>query len=112
MRFSVYLKEQPYLESPASHKCSRDLAVLIIGAFLARQIGQNAIQLTTDESWRAVKDRLRGRPAFREEQDGPTHWEGCDGGQLKPPRPPEGLLLTYPLPDQRTMRVSTFDHTL
>lgn len=98
MRICVYLKVQDSQVEAAKHRASRDLVALVLGAFLARQIGQNAIQLTTDESWRAVKDRFRAKPDFGHEAEG--RWEGCDGGQLKPPRPPEGLLLSYPLKDQ------------
>jgi hypothetical protein len=78
----------------AHHEASRDLAELILYASLALRIGQNAIQLTTGESWKAMKARLR-RPVGKPDAPLPLpirDWH-------------ETLILQYPLPDQRSFRL-------
>jgi hypothetical protein len=63
MPICVYLKGQNRDREAAVHSASRRLAAWLIldGASV---ISQYALQLTTNESWRAVKDRFRApRPA-------------------------------------------------
>ncbi len=59
--FSVYLKSQNVLADTAPHTASRLLAKLIIASRLARRVGQNSLQLTTDEPWGSIKLRARGQ---------------------------------------------------
>jgi len=87
MRISVFLPHQELTEQPA-HETSRKIAKQVMQ--YARIVGQNAIQLTTSDSWRTIKQRLRPTVANPEVP------------RIKPPRAPEGLLLTYPIRDMRS----------
>jgi hypothetical protein len=60
MRISVYLKEQDPLQDSASHKSSRGTALCLIAIGVARRVGQNAVQLTRDMTWKEAKNLLRG----------------------------------------------------
>ena len=60
MRISVYSKPQDHLVEASAHKVTRTFAALLLIHSIARPIGQNALQLTTDESWREIKNRLKG----------------------------------------------------
>jgi len=60
MRISVYLKQQDHLVDSAQHKVTRTFAALLLARSIARPVGQNAVQLTTDGSWKEVKNRLKG----------------------------------------------------
>lgn len=102
MRVSVYLRTQNHVTEPAKHQCSRVLARLITFAALAVPVGHSGLQLATDEDWKSIKDRFRAIPleskyGTPEPRSGPkrTFWN-------------EPLLLTYPLPDQRTGYVMSF----
>jgi hypothetical protein len=84
MQFYVYLKAQS-LSEEAPHRSPRALASMAVTRNMARIVGQNAIQLTRDMSWKEVKRILRG---------------GCDpddSGRLNPPTY-HTLPYTYPLP--------------
>lgn len=63
MRISVYLKEQDYLVTQAAHRTSRSVAYLVIAMGMARVVGQNAIQLSTEATWRELKNKMRGTDA-------------------------------------------------
>lgn len=64
MRISVYLKAQDHLAEVPRHECSRDIAFLVICAQFAHRIGQNAIQLTTIDPWKVVKDAVLRRSGW------------------------------------------------
>jgi hypothetical protein len=59
MQYSVYLKGQS-LSEEAPHRASRGLATLAVALLMARKVGQNAIQLTRDVSWKDAKRLMRG----------------------------------------------------
>jgi hypothetical protein len=84
VQFSVYLKGQSTTEQ-APHRSSRSLANLAVLKRFARQVGQNAIQLTRDISWKEVKRLLRGGA------------DPDDSGVLNAPTY-HVLPYTYPLP--------------
>jgi hypothetical protein len=59
---SVYSQQQDLKATPlpnAEHSATRRLSILILRAGLARQFGQDAIQLTTDLAWPEVKRLAR-----------------------------------------------------
>jgi hypothetical protein len=62
MRFSVYLKNQSPDSAPAPHETSRSFGEWLVLIVEAHKVGQNAIQLTSAESWRAVKLRCKRMP--------------------------------------------------
>jgi hypothetical protein len=51
---SVYSQQQD-LSAPPAHEITRRLSILILKAGLARRIGQNSIQLTTEMPWPEIK---------------------------------------------------------
>jgi hypothetical protein len=90
LRISVYLKSQA-VEGEATLHVSRKNAKRLVDLAWARPVGQNAIQLTTKLSWPELKDRLRPPDRSRKAQRLPVReWN-------------QGLLLQYPLKDQRTV---------
>ena len=58
MAISVYSQQQDLSEAPA-HEVTRRLSILLLKAGLARRIGQNAIQLTTEMPWAEIKKLAR-----------------------------------------------------
>ena len=84
-RIAVYLLAQnPEHEVPAHHT-TKKFAFLIVAARSARMLSPGSIQLTTRESWCAIKARLRPNPL-----------EIVPVPKILPPRQPEMLLLSYP----------------
>jgi hypothetical protein len=59
MDFCLYLKPQNPLSEEPSHSISRTWAKRAISLRVMRQIGQNAVQLTVDRSWKEVKEMIR-----------------------------------------------------
>ncbi len=58
MDFCLYLKPQSLPEQPA-HRISRSWANRILSERVGRKVGQNAVQLTVDLTWRELKQSLR-----------------------------------------------------
>jgi hypothetical protein len=99
MRLCVYLKIEDS-SLAAHHKASLDLAELILCGFLAERIRQDAIQLTTDDTWAEMKDRFR-RPTHQVDLGESVFAE--EAVNLPVRKWAECLILQYPLPDQRSM---------
>jgi hypothetical protein len=55
---SVYSQQQDLTTFPA-HEVTRRLSILLLKAGLARQVGQAAIQLTSDLAWSQLKKLAR-----------------------------------------------------
>lgn len=62
MRISVYLKPQDHLQDCAPHETSRTIAASLLALSVARPVGQNAIQLTRDMTWKEAKRLLKWCP--------------------------------------------------
>src|SRR5713226_2083412 len=88
MRISVFAVGADPVISKSLDRVSKSAAQLMVRRQLADWITKNrSIQL--------LPVKVPGIPTVVT-----ILWEKCDGGALLPPRPPEGLLLTYPLKDQ------------
>ncbi len=61
MRISVYLKQHDPLQDCAPHETSRNTASKLLALSVARLVGQNAIQLLTEITWKEAKDLVRPR---------------------------------------------------
>jgi hypothetical protein len=87
MRIPVYLKGQDPAQAPASHSASTALCQLVLACgcgVLATVDGRRVLKLSTDETWRALKDRLK------------PDKHGHVIVRLKAPRKPLALDLSYP----------------
>jgi hypothetical protein len=62
MRISVYLKQQDPLVDSTPHETSRRMAAWLVGSCICRPVGQNAIQICSDQSWQDIKNLLRHTP--------------------------------------------------
>src|SRR6476469_9692852 len=97
MRIQVYtLHQQPALE-PAAHCASKALALALALHKLVKTLPCGSLQLTTEENWKSIKERLRmvKRPVIPvTRQDWATFSE-----KLKPEGRPSSLLLSYPPKD-------------
>ena len=61
MRISVYLKQHDPLQDIAPHETSRNTAAKLLALSVARPVGQNAIQLLRDMTWKEAKRLVRGQ---------------------------------------------------
>lgn len=68
MEISVYLLKQNHLSDDPAHFSTQRLARLVLIAELAKPVGQNAIQLMVDLSWKEVK-LLARQVVMRAQQD-------------------------------------------
>ncbi len=84
-RIAVYLRNEDPQSMPASHSSSKVLWAVVLASRSGINIAQAVGQLTTDESWRQMKDRLR-----------PSSSRGKLIPRLKAARTPENLDLAYP----------------
>lgn len=84
-RIKVYLKSEDPQTSQASHSSSTSLWAVVLASRSGVDIAQAVGQLTTDESWRQLKDRLK-----------PAGKKGKLIPRLKAARTPENLDLSYP----------------
>jgi len=105
MDFSVYLKDQDHQIEAAPHRATRTVVGIVLTARLARKVGQNAIQLTTEAPWGEVKRcaRLNIKPIVK-------RWYVPD---RMPPREVPGVFFQIPQSDQwkRDHRTVTFMET-
>ena len=87
MRICVYLKIEDLAEA-SHHDASKELADLILSAVMAKRVRQDAIQLTTDDSWKTTKDifrKLKLATAGQSTQAVNTFWDGPFGiGNILP----------------------------
>jgi hypothetical protein len=58
-RIAVYLKSEDPIKDRASHSSSKALWAVVVAEHAGKDIAQAVGQLTTSETWRQVKDRLR-----------------------------------------------------
>ena len=65
MEISVYLQDQDHAVDLPAHRATRTVMRLVLAAELAKQIGQNAIRLTTGLDWREVKLLARSGDSLR-----------------------------------------------
>jgi hypothetical protein len=80
MPISVYLKQQDPLQDCAPHETSRRTAVKLLALSVARPVGQNAIQLIPEISWKEAKNLIRYGSVTVQEVEAGTAWS------LLPPR--------------------------
>ena len=92
-RIKVYLKKEDPKSQQASHSSSRTLWDFIVACGAGKQLKQGVGQLTTDESWRSLKDRLK-----------PEGGKGKLIPRLKAPQAPINLDLAYPEAGRETVR--------
>jgi len=80
VRISVYLKQQDPLQDCAPHETSRTTAVKLLALSVARPVGQNAIQLCGEITWKEAKNLLRYGSVTIQEVEAGMVWS------LLPPR--------------------------
>lgn len=77
---------------PEAHKASRKLIKRIAAKYSVRPFGQNAIVVSTKETWRDIKDGMR--PLI---EIATSRYDDSDGGPILPPRTPDWFFTGYPL---------------
>ena len=96
-RIAVYLRQEDPQTSQASHSSSTSLVALVVadgsGRFVTLKDAKTVLQLTTGETWRQLKDRLRPRTV-----------KGRLIPGLKAPLEPTNLDLNYPEKNRESMR--------
>ena len=95
-RTPVFLKHETPFAQPATHSATSTLVGIVLanrsGKIVKKETGQ-ALWLTTEESWRELKDRLR-----------PSALKGVLIPRLKAPSRPINLDLAYPEAGRETVR--------
>lgn len=59
MDISVFVRGQDHLAEPAKHVTSRKWMKLALASHYVRRVGQNAIQIVNDWTWKDVKEYVR-----------------------------------------------------
>jgi hypothetical protein len=83
-RISVYLKSQTPTQHLPQHSTTNSWASLLLSTNTARKV-EGGLQLLTNESWRAVKARLRAVSSDTPQLNPPGYYVMCY--QAYPPTP-------------------------